>query len=211
MRRAMLAITFAVAACGQAAAPSGEAAAQGAPGARGGQAAFVQACTAELVAQNPQAAGWAPDECAARWERVTAAGPMAEAILLAADGGAAPRAGQFGPRVDVTSTAAARGFGLNWQEAGAPIPYDVIGALRERGAASSLIGCMQLGAGEFNRAFSVTPAGGTAFQLTIYERSAPTADAFSIYGVEANLSGRVQTLAQLRGDGSEWIAAECGY
>ncbi|MBL8530975.1 MAG: hypothetical protein JNK94_04500 [Hyphomonadaceae bacterium] len=211
MRRFMFALAFAVAACGEAAAPSGEAAAQGGAAASGGQAAFVQACTAALTAENPQAARWAPEECAARWDRVVAAGPMAEAILAAAAGGPAPRAGQFGPQVEVTANASARTFSFGWQAVGEPIPYDLVGALRERGAALGLIGCAQVGTGEFNRVYSVTAAGGRALQLNIYERTAPTGDAFSAYGVETNLTGRVQTLAQLRSDGSEWVATECTY
>jgi hypothetical protein len=64
-----------------------------------------------------------------------------------------------------------------------------------------------LGTGEYNKAFSVTPRGGAAFQLNIYERTAPTANASSFYNVTADLSGRVPTRAQLATDGMEWTAA----
>lgn len=205
--RALAKIFFvaALAACGQSASSGGEASAQAA-GAGGGEAAFVQACVAEMVAANPQSQQWAPDECAQRWQQVVAAGPMADALLAAA-AGTMPSGGQLG---DAAIAIEGRTLSFFWQRTGELIPYELIGALRERGATVAMIGCAQFGTGEFSKAYSVTPAGGSPFQLGIYDRNAPTANADSFYNVSADLSGRVQTRAQLASDGMEWTAA-CPY
>jgi hypothetical protein len=203
MRRYIFALAFVVAACGQAGAPGGDAAASG-----GGEAAYVAACVAELTAENPQAATWAPDECASRWQRVVASGPLAEAVLAAA-GGAAPASGSLGGDIEVGTEGRTATF--SWTEVGMPIPYDVAGALQERGATVAMIGCSQVGTGEFNKAYSVTPRGGSPFQLSIYEREAPTANAWAFYNLGVPIGGGgLQTLAQLRGDGMEWTE-RCAY
>jgi hypothetical protein len=202
MRIAMFSM-LALAACGQPGGAGGEAAAQGA----GGEGAYIEACVARYVAQSAQASRWAPDQCAQDWQRVVAAGPMADAILAAVRG-TMPRPGRMGADVEVAVDGRTVRFG--WAQAGALIPYDVVGALAERSAPASMIGCSQLGGGEFNKAYRVTPPGSAAFQLNIYERTAPTGDASSFYSAAADLSGRVQTRAQLASDGTEWTAA-CAY
>lgn len=209
MRALIFAVSVALAACGQAAAPSGEAAAQAGGGSGGGQAAYVEACVARYVAQSAQARQWAPDQCAQDWQRVVASLPMADAILAAA-GGTMPRPGRLGADVAVTIDRTARTATWSWQETGGLVPYDAPGALSERGATVDMIGCSQLGTGEFNKAYRVTPQGGAPFQLSIYDRGAPTANAESFYNVTAVLNGQVQTIAQLRSDGMEWSAA-CAY
>lgn len=199
-------IGLALAACGQPASTNGEAAAQASGAGGGGEAAFVEACVERYAAGDPQARRWAPDQCAQDWQNVVAAGPMAEAILAAA-GGTMPSAGRMG-NLDVTREG--RTVTFAWSAVGEMIPYDVIGALSERGAPPSLIGCSQVGTGEFNKAYSVAPEAGSSFQLNIYERTAPTANASSFYNVSADLSGRVQTRAQLASDGMEW-SDRCAY
>jgi hypothetical protein len=108
---------------------------------------------------------------------------------------------------DIAVSVEGRAVTFSWEAVGELIPYDVVGALAERGAPPTMIGCSQLGTGEYNKAFSVTPRGGAAFQLNIYERTAPTANASSFYNATADLSGRVHTRAQLASDGMEWTAA----
>jgi hypothetical protein len=206
---AIVVLASVIVACGQPAAPGGEAAAQGASGG-GGQAAFVERCIGEMVAQNPESRRWAPEECGQNWERVVAAGPMADAILAAA-GGTMPSPGRMGRDLDVTVDGAARSVSFGWSQTGAIIPYDVVGALRERFADVAMIGCGQYGVGEFSKAYRVTPRGGAAFQLGIYDRMAPTANAESFYNVTATLNGRVMTRAQLAAsDGMEWTE-RCAY
>lgn len=202
---AILAIAAALMACGQPAAGGGDAAAQSGGG---GQGAYVQACVARYVAQNAQAREWAPDQCAEDWGRVVASAPLAEAILAAAAG--APPAGNRLGNLAVTVDRSARTSTWSWSETGGLIPYDAVGALEQRGAAVGMIGCSQLGVGEFTKVYAVTPAGASAFQLAIYERSAPTANAESFYNVTAHAAGRVPTRAELARDGSEWTEA-CAY
>ncbi|MDX2275085.1 MAG: hypothetical protein NW206_06500 [Hyphomonadaceae bacterium] len=200
-------VVLAVAACGQTASNSGSAEAASAGG--GGEAAWVAACVERYVAQSPQAQQWAPGSCAQEWQNVVAAGPIADALLSAAGGGAAPSAAQLGGGLEVTSNG--RTIEISWSEVGGLIPYDVPSALAERGATVTMIGCSQVGAGEFQKYFSVTPSGGEdPFPLGIYERSAPTGDAWSFYNVSAELGAAVKTMAQLRSDGTEWATA-CAY
>lgn len=206
---ATIAIAAALVACGQPAVSNGDAAAQAAgPGAGDGQAAYVEACVARYVAQSAQARQWAPDQCVEDWRRVVASAPLAEAILAAAAGTppTGNRLGDMGVAVD----RAARTVSWGWSETGGLIPYDAVGALEQRGARAAMVGCSQLGAGEFTKVYAVTPAAGSRFQLTIYERSAPTANAESFYRVIAHSAGSVQTRAQLAADGSEWTEA-CAY
>lgn len=232
MRLIMMVLAGALTACGQPASRAGEAAAQGnAPASA--QADFVARCTAALVRANPQASRWAPDQCAQEWQAVVAAGPMAEAILAAApiSGAANPAAlpgqltsvrwdrraqgtllasGRLGSDLAVQIDRSGPTLVFSWAETGGLIPYDAVGALRVRGAALTMIGCSQLGVGEFTQVYRVAAPQRAPFMLTVYARSAPTAEAESFYNVSLNLAGQVQTLAQLRRDGSEW-AQVCAY
>lgn len=234
----VIATTAALIACGQpasTAAPS-EAAAQGsaaaATAAIESQAEYLARCTRDMIAANPQSRAWAPDQCQQQWETVAAAGPMAEAILAAA-----PVSGAVDPatlrgrltmvrwdaRPEGTLVASGRLGGalsvqverapsLNfyWSETGALIPYDVVEALRGRGAEVTMIGCSPLGGGENNQAYRVVANGRAPFALSVYGRPAPTANAGAFYNVGLNLTGQVPTLAQLSRDGSEWAPA-CPY
>ncbi|GAM97052.1 hypothetical protein U91I_00674 [alpha proteobacterium U9-1i] len=196
------------------------------------QAAFVARCTRELIAANPESQRWAGDQCAQQWQAVVAAGPWAEAFLAVAPAsGERVAAAQVRTRVtqvrwnarpDGTLVAQGRlgnadaqvetngNFSLMWSAVGEMSPYDVIEALRGRGAEVTMLGCSQLGAGEFNKAYRVTATGRAPFQLSLYDRGAPTANASSFYNATIVTSGQVQTLAQLRADGSDW-AASCPY
>ena len=248
MRRiALLLAAAALIACGQ---PATNASADNAPpppriedmaegGGQGGAAietqdAFVARCTRELISANPQAQRWAGDQCGQQWQAVVAAGPWAEAFIIAAPAvGERVAAAQVRARVTQVSwnarpqgTLVAQGrlgaaeaqvmngsgprFALFWAATGEMIPYDVIEALRGRGAEVTMIGCAQMGAGEANKAYRVVAAGRAPFQLSLYDRTAPTANAESFYNASIDLSGRVQTLSQLRTDGSDW-AARCAY
>lgn len=194
-----------LAACGVPAGQNGEAAAQAGGS---GEAAYVEACVGRYTAQNPQARSWAPDQCVQDWRRVEASAPLAQAILAAA-AGQAPAGNRLGD-LDVRADRAARTATWAWAQTGALIPYDAPGALEQRGARVSMIGCSQLGTGEFNKAFGVTPSVGAPFRLDIYERTAPTANAESFYSATAYAAERLPTRAQLAADGMEWTEA-CAY
>jgi len=224
---ALIAAIAALAACGQAASGGGDAAAQGAVSANA-QRDFVSACVERYVAQNAQAQQWAPDQCEQDWQLVVSAGPIAEAILAAepVSGTVDPNtlrttltSIQWNARPEGTLIAQGRlgdahvqvdrnGPSLNfmWGATGAMIPYDVVGALTVRGANVEMIGCSQLGVGEAAKVYRVAAPGKAPFQLSIYDRMAPTANAESFYNASASLNGQVQTIAQLRHDGSDWSA-----
>ncbi len=219
----IIAMSAALIACGQ---PNSSAAAQGG---NETQADYIARCTADMVAQNPRAGEWAPAQCQQQWETIVAAGPMAEAILAAApvSGAADPTtlrtrlamiqwdarpegtliaSGRMGRALSVQVDRAGPSLNFYWSEAGAMIPYDVLGALRARGAEVTMVGCYAMGMGENNESYRVVAAGRAPFALSVYGRMAPTANANSFYNVGAGLSGRVQTLAQLRGEDSSWNA-----
>jgi hypothetical protein len=86
------------------------------------------------------------------------------------------------------------------------IPYDVVEALRGRGADVSLAACLRLGPDEASKLYRVSAPGRASLALSLSERTAPTANAASFYNVAVDLSGRMPTLAELRRDGSEWNA-----
>ncbi len=150
MRRFLLSFAAALAliACGQ---PQSNASAQAIPA--NAQADYLAACTAAMIAENPRAGEWAPAQCQQQWETVVAAGPMAEAILAAvpvsgATDPASLRArlamvqwdarpegtliasGRLGRDLSVEVDRAGPNLNFYWSEAGAAIPYDVLGALR---------------------------------------------------------------------------------
>jgi hypothetical protein len=223
MRMLSIATAAVLIACGQPATVGGEAEAQA-----NGQAAYVAACTQAMVRQNPQARQWAPQQCEEQWQTVVAAGPMADAILAAGvptdvatlrtrltavrwsarPEGTLLASGRLGRNVAAQVDREGPTLYFRWGETGAMIPFDVIGALNERGAQTQMIGCSSYGGGESNKAYRVTVQGRAPFMITVYDRMAPTANAESFYAVGLNLTGRVQTLAQLRSDGMEW-AARC--
>ncbi len=221
----IIATSVALIACGQ---PQSIAAAQGG-NATETQAGYIARCTRDVIAQNPRAGEWAPAQCQQQWETIVAAGPMAEAILAAApvSGAADPAtlrtrlamiqwdarpegtliaSGRLGRALSVQVDRAGPSLNFYWSEAGAAIPYDVLGALRGRGAEVTMIGCYTLGMGENNESYRVAAAGHAPFALSVYGRMAPTANANSFYNVGAGLSGQLQTLAQLRGEDSSWNA-----
>lgn len=223
----VIAASVALAACGQ---PASTASAQGGGAAVEAEGDYIARCTADMVAQNPQAGQWAPSHCQQQWETIVAAGPMAEAILAAApaSGAADPAAlrtqltmvrwdarpegtlmasGGIGSDLAVQIDRAGPSLNFSWGKTGELIPYDVVEALRGRGAEVTMIGCSSLGAGENTLAYWVAAQGRAPFALSVYSRTAPTANAQSFYNVAMALNGQVQTLAQLRRDGSEWTPA----
>lgn len=195
------------------------------------QADFVARCTREMIAANPQSRQWAGSQCEQEWEKVLASRPLADAMLAAVPApgetvapaairartpsvqwrarpeGALIAQGRLGQAdVNVDSN----GLTFAWAETGALIPFDLVQALRERGAEVTMVGCSQLGTGEFSTYHRVVAAGRAPFGLMVYERTAPTANASSFYSAVANVSGQISTLASLRRDGSEW-SATCPY
>lgn len=85
---------------------------------------------------------------------------------------------------------APRAVWVAWSKIGAMIPYDVVGALRQRGAQLTQVACEKTGAGEGERIYAGSAPGKAPFTLTIYQREAPTAGAFSRYSATVGLDGR---------------------
>jgi hypothetical protein len=198
------------------------------------QESFVARCVQETIAANAEAANWAESVCTENWNSVAAAGPMADAILAAAPVEAAAvdpstlsgalsmvawdaraegvlvASGRIGDDLSVQVERSPPSLNFYWSEVGMPIPYDVVEALKARGAEATLVGCMSFGMSEVNRSFRVSAPGHAPFTLGVYARTAPTANAHSFYNVSTDLSGRVKTLADLGASGDDW-AATCPF
>lgn len=176
---------------------------------------FLAQCRRDYVREDASAARWADKQCETDWGRVVASGPAAEALLAAAPApgeraslavvrqrlGAvrwAPRAtapslavGALGDlSASIEGKAAPTAVSLAWMKVGAEIPYDIVAALRVRGATLTESSCEKLSVGEGSRVYAGSAPGRAPFTLTVDQRTAPTANANSYYGVKLGLDGR---------------------
>ncbi|WP_197422726.1 MULTISPECIES: hypothetical protein [unclassified Phenylobacterium] len=201
------------------AAPGAPSAAASAPpppvSAPAGEAEFLARCRRELVSRDASAARWADEECRGRWGRVVASGPAADFLISAVPRAgeraslAGVRAGAQGVRwaarpearqlasgtlgdlkVGVAGAGQPAEVSVGWQKIGAEIPYDVAEALRQRGARVDLAACEKLGVGEGEKAYAVSLPGRAPFGLTVFQRTAPTGNAWSSYSATVSLDGR---------------------
>lgn len=179
---------------------------------------FMASCRKGYMTPRPQTTDWIDGACAEDWKRVEASQPAAQALLQAVPAsGAAPAlaelksrvpgvrwaarprtgqlaSGQIGTyAVDVEGKARPEAMSVSWGRVGEMLPLDVPAALAARGATLSLVRCEKMGVGEGERAWSVALPGRAPFELTVYERTAPTANANSSYAATARLDGRPPT------------------
>lgn len=179
------------------------------------EADFLARCRRDLVRRDASAARWADGECRGAWGRVVASGPAAD-LLISAVPRAGERATLAGVRaaatgvrwaarpgarqlasgtlgelaVGVTGAGQPAEVSVSWQKVGAEVPYDVAEALRVRGARVDLAACQKLGVGEGERAYAVSLPGRAPFGLTVFQRTAPTGNAWSSYSAAVSLDGR---------------------
>jgi hypothetical protein len=178
------------------------------------RADFLARCRKDYVKAEPSAARWADEQCKTDWQRVTAAGPVAEVMLAVlpppgerpalaavkqratgvrwqarAEPGQSASGKLAAVAVQVQGNPPAA-FGIGWMEVGADIPYDVANALRVRGVTVTEASCEKIGVGEGIRIYAGTAPGRAPFTLTIDQRTAPTANANSYYGATVGLDGR---------------------
>ena len=182
------------------------------------QARFRAQCVQDHQAQSGgKTLPWMADACAEDWKKVAAAGPVVEALFAALPGAAgqppalatlrqrlpmvrwAPRSkapllasGQLGAYSAVISgkAGAPDAFAIGWQQVGAEIPLDVPAAFAARGASLTLTRCEKLGVGEGERVWQVALPGREPFMLRVFQRTAPTGNAWSSYSAEVPLDGR---------------------
>ena len=178
------------------------------------QGNFLAQCRRDYVKADASAARWADDQCKSDWQRVVAAGPVAEAMLAVLPApGERPSlavvrqraAGvRWAARAEARQSASGSlsgvavhtegnpptAFGMGWMQVGAEIPYDVANALRARGVTMTEMSCEKIGTGEGNRTYAGTAPGRAPFTLIIDQRTAPTGDATSYYGASGRLDGR---------------------
>lgn len=212
--------------------PAAAPAEDGPPTPRAGetQAAFGARCQREMIAAEPKSRAWAADSCQQTWARATAAGPAADLLIALAKarsagalgvpqikaatqnirwsakpGAAGLQSGALG-RLEAILDPKEGTVSLGWSATGQMSPYDVPGALAVRGVALSQIGCQNYGQSEVTRVYRMTVEGAPPLALTVYDRSAPTANAFSFYNSALDVVRPPPTLAALRAraPGDNW-------
>lgn len=182
------------------------------------QARFRAQCMQDHQAQSGgRTLPWMADACAEDWKKVVAAGPVVGALFAALPDAAGPppalaavrqrlaavrwaarpkgqllASGQLGAYEAAISGKAGRpeAFWVGWQQVGAEIPLDVPAAFAARGASLTLTRCEKLGAGEGERVWLVALPGRAPFMLRVFQRTAPTGNAWSSYAAEVPLDGR---------------------
>jgi hypothetical protein len=182
---------------------------------------FLAQCRADTLAQWPDAVDRVNVRCAERWPSVARSNPLVDVLLspFADDspppvtlgelrdraamvrwGPATPQGteGRFGG-VDVQIPAAGPlRLVVGWAAVGEPVPYEIVDALRLRGASVELVGCYDYGATESNSVYRVAAPGHAAFAMTLYRREAPTTGAHSHLTVTADAAGPIPTMDSLR-------------
>ncbi|MCB1684161.1 MAG: hypothetical protein KDI31_06740 [Pseudomonadales bacterium] len=173
---------------------------------------FIHRCERELLAHHPEAASWAPAQCRSRWQAARAAGPMAEALLTLAQSAtqsfrstndvrnalssvqwSSDREGTLGDLAVVLRGDSAPGISFAWYEIGAYGRYNVIDALRSRGATLQTLGCPQYPGASMGqeKVMRVDTENAAAFTISVYSRGAPTAIEPGIYEVNAQFGGAI--------------------
>jgi hypothetical protein len=180
----------------------------------GGEVAFLARCRRDLIARDAGATRWADDQCRDVWRTIQAAGPVADALIAALPApGQRPTLAELrrtlagvrwdqaspgqlatgrlgGLSVAIEGAAAPVGISVSWQAVGEPVPYDVVGALEQRGARMDQMSCQKLGTGEGERNYAGTLPGRAPFTASVFQRTAPTGNTFSAYSITVSLDGR---------------------
>ncbi len=169
------------------------------------QSRHIAACRKAYLAEKPKTTNWIDGACTEEWKRVTDAQPVVDQLLRAVPGGpgAAPAladlkqrmpgvrwaargaqgemaTGQLGAYgISVAGKARPEGVSVNWTKVGEEIPLDIPAALAARGAKLTLASCEKTGVGEGERIWRVDLPGRPPFELSIYQRTAPTGNAWS--------------------------------
>jgi len=198
------------------AATAGEAAPASPPVAANAEADFLVRCQKDYVSRDAKNSRWAGDQCKEDWKKVVAGGPAAQALLAVIPSKSQGRpllstvkqratgvrwsartvppsiaTGTLGAlSVSVQGKALPDAVEVSWTKVGELIPYDVVNAMRVRGAALVEVSCEKTGVGEGSRVYAGTIGGRNPFSLTVSMRTAPVAAATSYYGVSVGLDGR---------------------
>lgn len=180
------------------------------------QPRFLAQCRKDLVSREASAARWADDECKARWQRIAASGPAADALLAAVPATADARpslallkqraagvrwsaraappdlaTGQLGGLgVSIDGRGQPAAVTVKWNEVGGEIAYDVVGAMRARGVTVTEMSCEATGVGAGTRHYAGTAPGRMPFTVTVEQQTAPLGHMPSYYVATISLDGR---------------------
>ncbi len=192
----------------------------------GADARFKAQCRSKFLAEKPRDTSWIDPACADEWKRVTASQQVAETLLLAAPAGpgSTPPVAQLKARtpavrwaarpegtllasgklgiydVSIDGKPSPQQFGVSWSKIAEPIPLDIPGAFAARGATVTLTSCEKTGTGEGERVWHVQFPGRPAFELSQYERTAPTGNAWSSLSVNVRVDGKPARRGPVRCD-----------
>lgn len=182
------------------------------------QARFHAQCVQEHRTQSGgKTLPWMAEACTDEWKTVLGSTEVAEALFAAVPDTAGPppalaalrqrlsmvrwaprpkeralASGQIGAYHATVSgkPGAPDAFAIGWQQVGAAIPLEVPAAFAARGASLTLTRCEKLGVGEGERVWQVALPGRAPFMLRVFQRTAPTGNAWSFYSAEVPLDGR---------------------
>lgn len=189
------------------------------------EAAFLASCRAEIIATIPNSEPWVDGECGGRLERADAAGLLVDLLLAVAPAAGEPPPSPdaamaampgipwapggegalvTGPLGDVQvalsgSEAAVSAVQLYWEEQAGYPPYDMLGALRLRGAEVTSLGCptFPMASDGQEKVVAVAAPGHAPFVLAVYHRPAPTGNEWGIYSVDAGFGAAMPDSAAL--------------
>ena len=183
------------------------------------EADFLVQCRKNYVSRDARNSRWAADQCKEDWRKVVASGPAAQALLAiihsisqgrpsvatikqratgvrwsartAPPSIATGTLGAFSVSVEGKTLPSA--VQVSWTKVGELIPYDVVNAMKVRGATLTEVSCEKTGVGEGSRVYAGSIPDGAPFTLTVDLRTAPVAMATSYYNVSVGLDGRQPT------------------
>jgi hypothetical protein len=198
------------------------------------QTVFMARCRRERLALDRRmTVAQADSSCEDIWTKAVAAlpaanailalgggapGPMSQATVRAAFSGATwggrpspgvPSSGRLGQwSIALRGQTLINEVSFEWGKKGDSTPYDVVEALRVRGARVTSVACYGYGASEQNNVYRVEAPGRPPFGVRIYDHHAGTAVETANYNVVVELNGTAPTFASVkRGpDGAEYQA-----
>ena len=183
------------------------------------EAKFLGRCHEEVLHTSSSADTWVDRHCATKWRRAEKSAPMVEAIFaflpdndkaLSLESAQArlpmvqwSSDGSDGKLHDlqVHLPEAGHSITFHWQQQGGESPYNIIDALRIRGAKLHILGCPNYPGASMGRekVMMVTSEDGqSTFLLTVYSRPAPTGIEQGLYQVDVDFSGTIPDMADLQ-------------
>ncbi|MDT9600178.1 hypothetical protein [Sphingosinicella rhizophila] len=196
----------------------------------GAEVTFKSQCRQETRSRYPtMTSASIASSCDDSWNKVVAAGPIADALLAVVPARTGERIfvsdlrsrlpqvrwrpaanirenrptaeGMMnGLSVSVSGAPAVESIAFGWRKLEAEPPYDIPAALAAKGAKVTALGCFHFGPSEVSRTHIVSAPGRASFALETYIRAAAMGGQESWISASANLTEKLPTLASLRAE-----------